>query len=46
MKKGEKSNPSDGSDKGKTIVEEKGKRTSHRIRIGMDFDIKTSKLRD
>jgi len=27
-------------------VEEKGKRTSHRTWIGMDFDPKTSKLRD
>jgi len=45
MKKGEKSGPSDRSDKGKS-VEEKGKRTSHCTRIGMDFDPKTSKLRD
>ena len=42
MKKGEKFGPSEGSDKGKFIVEEKGKRTSHRTRIEMDFDPKTS----
>jgi len=46
MKKGEKSNPSDRSDKGKLLVEEKGKRTSRRTRIKMDFDPKTSKLRN
>ena len=27
-------------------MEEKGKRTSHRTRIGMDFDLKISKLHD
>jgi len=32
--------------KGKAVVEEKGKRVSHRTRIGMDFDPKTSKHRD
>ena len=46
MNKGEKSGPSDGSDKGKSIMEEKGKRTSRRTRIGMDFDSKTFKLCD
>ena len=46
MKKGEKSDPSDRSDKGKFLMEEKGKRTSRRTRIKMDFDLKTSKLRD
>ena len=35
-----------GASKGKAMVEEKGKRTSHRIRIGMNFDPKTSNLRD
>ena len=35
-----------GTGKGKAAVEEKGKRSSHRIRIEMDFDPKTSKLRD
>ena len=45
MKKGEKSSRSDRSDKEKSIVEEKGK-SSRRTRIGMDFDPKTSKLRD
>jgi len=35
-----------GADKGKDAVEEKGKRASHRTRIGMDFDPKISKLRD
>ena len=46
MKKGEKSGPSDGSDKGKSIAEEKGKRTSRRTRIGMNFDPKAFKLSD
>ena len=46
MKKVEKSSPSDRSDKEKSIVEEKGKRTSRRTRIDMDFDPRTSKLRD
>jgi len=46
MKKGEKSGSSDRLDIEKSITEEKGKRTSHRIRIGVDFDPKTSKLRD
>ena len=46
MKKIEKFSPFDRSDKGKSVVEEKGKRTSHRTWIGMDFDPKTSKLRD
>ena len=43
-KKGEKSGPSVGSDKGKSLAEEKGKRASRRSRIGIDFDPKTSKL--
>jgi len=30
--------PSDGSDKGKSIAKETGKRAFHRTRIGMDFD--------
>ena len=46
MKKGEKSGPSGGANKGKSTVEEKGKRTSRHTRFGMDFDPKTSKLRD
>ena len=46
MKKGKKFGPSDRSDKGKSVPDEKGKRTSHRTWIGMDFDQKTSKLRD
>ena len=46
MKKGEKSSPSDRSDKGKSIIDENGKRTSRHTRIGMDFDLKTSKLHD
>jgi len=46
MKKGEKYGPSGGADKGKSTTEEKGKRASRCIRIGMDFDPKTSKLRD
>jgi len=44
MKKGEKSGTVDGAGKGKTAVEEKGKRDSHRTRIMMDFNSKTSKL--
>ena len=46
MKKGEKYDPVDRSNKEKSIMEEKGKRTSPCNRIGMDFDLKTSKLRD
>jgi len=46
MKKGEKIGPSDSADKRKSTVENKGKRTSHHTRIGMDFDPKTSKLRN
>jgi len=42
----QKSRSSDRSDKGKFIGEEKRKRTSHRTRIGMDFDPKTFKLHD
>ena len=45
LKKEEKSVPFDGSDKGKSIVEEKGKRTFRRTRIRMEFDPKISKLR-
>ena len=40
------SNPSNGPDKGKSAMEEKGKRASHRNRIRMDFDPKTSKICD
>jgi len=46
MKKGEKFGPSIRSDNEKSIVEEKGKRTSRRNRIGIEFDPKTSKLRN
>jgi len=46
MKKGEKFSPSDESNKGKSTVEDKGKRTSCRTRIEMDFDPKTSILHD
>ena len=46
MKKGERSDTVNGAGKRKATVEEKGKRASHRTRIGMDFDPKTSKLRD
>jgi len=45
MKKGEKSVTISDVGKEKSAVE-KGKRASHRTRIGMDFDSKTSKLRD
>ena len=41
-----KSGPSDESDKGKFVAEEKEKRTSRRTRIGIDFDPKISKLSD
>jgi len=44
MKKGDKSRSSSDICKGKTAAEEKGKRTSHRTRIRMDFDPKTSML--
>ena len=46
IKKGETSATISGVGKGKAVVEEKWKRASHHIRIGMDFDPKTSKLRD
>ena len=46
MKKGETSSMISDAGKGKAIMEEKGKRASHRIRIGMDFDPKTSKFCD
>ena len=46
MKKGETSATISGAGEGKVAVEEKRKRASHRSRIGMDFDPKTSKLRD
>ena len=44
MKKGEKFDTVSGANEGKATVEEKGKRASHRTRIEMDFDSKTSKL--
>ena len=44
VKKGEKSDTVGGAGKGKAAVEEKGKRASHRTRIRMNFDTKTSKL--
>jgi len=44
MKKEGNSGPSDGSNKRKSIAEEKGKRVSRRTRIWMDF--KTSMLHD
>jgi len=46
MKKGEKSGTVGGAGKGKAGAEEKGKRASHHTRIGMDFDPKTSRLRN
>ena len=46
MKKGEKSDSFDRLDKGKSIMEEKEKRSSRRTRIGIDFDSKTFKIRD
>jgi len=46
MKKGETSAMISGTGKRKVVMEEKGKRASHRIRIRMDFNPKTSKLRD
>ena len=45
MKKVEKSSSSSGMDKGKPTVEENEKRASH-CRIGIDFDPKTSRLRN
>ena len=45
MKKEEMSAMISGTGKGKAAVE-KGKRTSHRTKIGMEFDPKTSKLCD
>ena len=46
MKKGESSATISGAGKKKAAVEKKGKRASHHIRIGKDFDSKTSKLCD
>ena len=46
MKKREKFGTVSSAGKEKVVVEEKGKRASHRTRIGMDFDPKTSKLCD
>ena len=45
MKNGEKFGVDGVAGKGKAATE-KGKRTSHRTRIGMDFDPKNSKLRN
>jgi len=42
--KGEKSGVVGGASKGKATTEEKGKRASHRTRIRMDFNPKTSRL--
>ena len=44
MKKREKSAMISNAGKEKAMVEEEGKITSHRTRIRMDFDSKTSKL--
>ena len=44
MKKREKSSSSKGMGKEKPVMEEKGKKIYHRIRIGMDFNPKTLKL--
>ena len=46
MKRGEKSGTVGSAGKGEAAAEEKGKRTSHRTKIEMDFDPKTSKLRN
>ena len=46
MKKGDTSATISGAGDGKTAVEEKRKRASHRIRIRMYFNPKTFKLRD
>ena len=43
MTKGGKSGAS-GATKGKAMAEEKGKRSSHRTRVGMNFDPKTTTL--
>jgi len=45
MKKGETSATISSASKEKATVEDKGKKASYRIRIEMDFDPKTSKLR-
>ena len=44
MKKGEKSSVVDDAGKGKVVAKEKGNRTSHHTRIGIDFDPKISRL--
>ena len=44
MKKREKFGTVGGAGKGKAVTEEKGKRTSHRTRIGTSFDPKTFRL--
>ena len=46
MKKGEKLGTVNNAGKRKAATEEKRKRTPHPTRIGMDFDPKTSKLRN
>jgi len=38
MKKGEKSDTVGGAGNGKATAEKKGKRSSHRTRIGINFD--------
>ena len=44
MKKGEKSGTIDGANKEKAAAEDKGKRSTHRTRVSMDFDPKTTRL--
>ena len=44
MKKGETSSMIIDAGDGKAAVEEKGNRSSHHIKVGMDFDPKTFKL--
>jgi len=46
IKKGETFATISIASKEKATVEEKGKRAFHRTKIGMDFDLKTFKLRD
>jgi len=44
MTEGEKSNAISDADKGKAAAEEKGKGSSHRTRVCMDFNPKTTKF--
>ena len=46
MKKESKSDATSGTSRSKAVVEEKGKRSQFRTRVGMNFDPRTTKLHD